>query len=209
MFIGRERELDSLNSLYNSGRFEFVVIYGRRRVGKTELIKHFIEGKNAIYFTGVESNAKQNLENLSRSILEHISGLDSSGTSYGSFQIALETAFRLAEKERLILVIDEYPYVARASKSFASTLQMIIDKYKDSSKMMLILCGSLITLMQQQTLDYSSPLYGRRTAQIRLKQIRFPYYPDFYPGRSEEELIPFFFVSICVFWYCYFRIFPL
>ena len=75
MFIGREKELDALNGLYNSGKFEFVVLYGRRRVGKTELIKHFIEDKNAIYFTGVESNAKQNLENLSTSILEYISGI--------------------------------------------------------------------------------------------------------------------------------------
>ena len=66
MFIGRERELISLNKLYTSDRFEFVVIYGRRRVGKTALINQFIWEKRAIYFMGVESNAKQNLENLSR-----------------------------------------------------------------------------------------------------------------------------------------------
>ena len=70
MFIGRERELASLNRLYNSGKFEFVVLYGRRRVGKTALINHFIDGKPAIYFMGVESNAKQNLENFSKSIME-------------------------------------------------------------------------------------------------------------------------------------------
>ena len=138
MFIGRERELGALNQLYDSGKFEFVVLYGRRRVGKTELIKRFIEGKNAIYFTGVESNAKQNLENFSQSILEYISGLESPDTSYGSFQAALDAAFRLAQKERVILAIDEYPYVARASKSFASTLQMMIDKFKENSKLMLI-----------------------------------------------------------------------
>ena len=69
MFIGRERELSTLNSLYSSGKFVFVVIYGRRRVGKTELIKQFNAEKRAIYFTGIESNAKQNLENFSKSIL--------------------------------------------------------------------------------------------------------------------------------------------
>ena len=82
MFIGREWELESLNALYNSGKFEFVVLYGRRRVGKTELIKRFIEGKNAVYFTGVESNARQNLENLSGSIIEYFSGLSKEGGIY-------------------------------------------------------------------------------------------------------------------------------
>ena len=187
MFIGRERELDSLNSLYSSGKFEFVVIYGRRRVGKTELIKHFIEGKNAIYFTGVESNAKQNLENFSQSILEYISGIDSSGTSYSSFQIALDAAFRLAEKERIVLAIDEYPYVARASKSFASTLQMIIDKYKENSKMMLILCGSSISYMEDRVLAYKAPLYGRKNAQIKLFPFSFEETCRYLKNFSAEE----------------------
>ena len=66
MFIGRENELSQLNRLYASGRFEFAVIYGRRRVGKTAIINEFIKNKKAVFFTGVESNAKQNLENLSR-----------------------------------------------------------------------------------------------------------------------------------------------
>ena len=126
MFIGRERELASLNKLYNSDKFEFVVLYGRRRVGKTALINHFIDGKPAIYFMGVESNAKQNLENFSKSIMEYASGYDGD-MSFLSFQAALEMVFRLSEKERLILAIDEYPYVARASKSLASTLQLLIE----------------------------------------------------------------------------------
>ena len=174
MFIGREWELESLNALYNSGKFEFVVLYGRRRVGKTELIKRFIEGKNAVYFTGVESNARQNLENLSGSIIEYFSGLSKEGgISFSSFQEALETAFRLAEKDRLILAVDEYPYVARAYKSFASTLQMIIDRYKDRSKLMLILCGSSMSYMEDHVLAYKAPLYGRKTAQIKLLPFSF------------------------------------
>ena len=108
MFIGRERELAALNKLYASDKFEFVVIYGRRRVGKTALISRFIEDKNVIYFMGVESNAKQNLENFSRSILSFQVGIESE-TSFLSFQAALEYVFKLAEKERIILAIDEYP----------------------------------------------------------------------------------------------------
>ena len=172
MFIGRERELKTLNSLYDSGKFEFVVIYGRRRVGKTELINHFIAQKPAIYFMGVESNAKQNLENFSKSIMEYASGI-AAETTFASFQVALETVFQLSEKERIILAIDEYPYVARVSKSLASTLQLLIDKYKDRSKLMLILCGSSMSYMEDQVLSYKAPLYGRRTAQIKLLPFDF------------------------------------
>ena len=107
-----------------------MILYGRRRVGKTALINRFIDGKQAIYYMGVESNAKQNLENLSKCILEYASGI-SAETSFASFQVALETVFKLSEKERIILAIDEYPYVARASKSLASTLQMLIDRYTE------------------------------------------------------------------------------
>ena len=172
MFIGRERELDALNKLYASDKFEFAVIYGRRRVGKTALINQFIGNKKSIYFTGIESNAKQNLENLSRSIIEYSSRIETE-TSFISFQAALEYVFKLAEKERLILVIDEYPYVARTSKSLASTLQFLIDKYKESSKLMLILCGSSMSYMEDNVLAYKAPLYGRRTAQIKLLPFDF------------------------------------
>ena len=117
--------LAALNKLYASDKFEFVVIYGRRRVGKTALISRFIEDKNAIYFMGVESNAKQNLENFSKSILSFHTGMEAE-TSFLSFQAALEYVFKLSEKERIILAIDEYPYVARSLKSLASTIQMCI-----------------------------------------------------------------------------------
>ncbi|MBD5489950.1 MAG: ATP-binding protein [Lachnospiraceae bacterium] len=172
MFIGRERELASLNRLYSSNKFEFAVIYGRRRVGKTALITQFIKDKKAIYFMGVESNAKQNLENFSKNILEFGTGI-SVETTFVSFQSALEYVFKLAENERLILAIDEYPYVARSSDSLASTLQFLIDKYKDSSKLMLILCGSSMSYMEDHVLSYKAPLYGRRTAQMKILPFDF------------------------------------
>ena len=186
MFIGRERELGSLEKLYSSDKFEFVVLYGRRRVGKTALINHFIDGKPAIYFMGVESNAKQNLENLSRSIFEYMSGVDAD-TSFQSFQAALETVFRLSEKERVVLAIDEYPYVARASKSLSSTLQMLIDKYKDNSRLMLILCGSSMSYMEDHVLAYKAPLYGRRTAQIKLLPFDFEESCRYFANFSDED----------------------
>lgn len=186
MFIGREKELEVLERLYKSDQFEFVVIYGRRRVGKTALINHFIDGKKGIYFMGVESNEKQNLENFSKSIIEFSSGIQTE-TSFFSYQAALEYVFQLAENERVILAIDEYPYVARASKSLASTLQMLIDSHKEHSKLMLILCGSSMSYMEDHVLAYKAPLYGRRTAQMKLLPFDFEECCTYLNGLSNED----------------------
>ena len=172
MFIGREQELNTLNKLYRSDRFEFAVIYGRRRVGKTALISEFTKDKDTIFFTGVETNAKQNLDNFSRCIMEFSTGI-AIDSSFVSFQAALEYVFELAKTKRIVLVIDEYPYVARASKSLASTLQLLIDKNKDSSKLFLVLCGSSMSYMEDQVLAYKAPLYGRRTAQLKIRPFDF------------------------------------
>ena len=172
MFIGRERELNKLNELYNKNGFQFPVIYGRRRVGKTALINEFIKDKDAIFFTGIESNAQQNLENFSRSIFSYVdSALEN--TVFSSFQTALEYVFKIADKKRIILVVDEYPYIAKASKSLASTLQVLIDKNKDNSNLFLILCGSSMSFMENHVLAYKAPLYGRRTAQFKILPFNF------------------------------------
>lgn len=172
MFIGRESELNALNKLYHSSQFEFAVIYGRRRVGKTALISEFIKDKDTIFFTGIETNARQNLDNLSQCIMEYSMGM-AVNTFFPNFQTALEYVFELAKTKRIILVIDEYPYVARADKGLASTLQLLIDKNKDSSKLFLILCGSSMSYMEDHVLAYKAPLYGRRTAQFKIKPFDF------------------------------------
>ncbi|MBQ6843738.1 MAG: ATP-binding protein [Agathobacter sp.] len=186
MFIGREKELGNLNRLYASDKFEFVVIYGRRRVGKTAIINEFTKEKCAICFTGVETNEKQNLENFSKCILEYVTKKPVN-TFFDSFQTALEYVFELSEEERMILVIDEYPYVARASKSFASTLQLLIDKYKDTSKLFLILCGSSMSYMEDQVLAYKAPLYGRRTAQFKVQPFEFLEACQYFTHLSNEN----------------------
>lgn len=186
MFIGREKELITLNRIYNSDKFEFVVIYGRRRVGKTALINRFIEGKPAIYFMGIESNERQNLNNFSRSVLS-FSGDYSASPSFLSFHDALEYVFHLAEKERLILAIDEYPYLARSSRGLASTLQLLIDSLKDNSKLMLILCGSSMSYMEDKVLAYKAPLYGRRSAQMKVLPFDFEESSHYFKRFNKEE----------------------
>lgn len=172
MFLGREKELNTLNKLYNSNKFEFAVIYGRRRVGKTALLNEFTKDKDTIFFTGVETNSKQNLDNFSSSIMEFCTG-KIANSSFISFQVALEYVFDLAKTKRIILVMDEYPYVARSSKSLASTLQYLIDKYHETSKLFLILCGSSMSYMEDNVLAYKAPLYGRRTAQFKIQPFGF------------------------------------
>jgi len=172
MFIGREKELKNLNSLYDTDKFQFPVIYGRRRVGKTALINEFVKDKDTIYFTGIETTAKQNLENFSRSIFSYTTE-STIAPVFSSFQEALEYVFTLAETKRLVLVIDEYPYVAKSYKAIASMLQVLIDKKKDTSKLFLILCGSSMSFMEEQVLGYKSPLYGRRTSQFKILPFEF------------------------------------
>lgn len=186
MFIGRENELWALNDAYSSHNFEFAVVYGRRRIGKTFLINEFIKDKKSISFTAVESDERQNLENLSSSISEYSSSIPSSAV-FSSFQSALEYVFKLSEKERIILFLDEYPYVARSSKSFASTLQLLIDKYKESSKLFLILCGSSMSYMTDNVLAYKAPLYGRRTLQLKIEGFDFFSSTLFFKNYSNED----------------------
>lgn len=167
MFIGRARELSELERLYRSDHFEMPVIYGRRRTGKTRLITTFIAGKRAIYVQARRSNAAANLRLLSQAILGFATG--TSTGSFSSFDEALDALAALARDERLVFVIDEFPYLAQSFPEISSLLQEKIDHaFKNESKMMLILCGSSLSFMEEQVLGYESPLYGRRTAQFKI-----------------------------------------
>lgn len=186
MFIGRKRELAALQKQYIGNQFEFTVIYGRRRVGKTAIINEFVKDKDVIYFTGVESNADQNLKNLSQSIMSLNPDLPV-GSEFPSFQAALEFVFSLAKDKRIVFVMDEYPYVAKASKTMASTLQLLIDRYQDTSKLFLILCGSSMSYMEDHVLAYKAPLYGRRTAQMKIRPFAFTEVCEFFQNFSDED----------------------
>ena len=118
--------------------------------------------------------------------MEYHTGIETE-SSFLSFQAALEYVFRLSEKERLILAVDEYPYVARSSKSLASTLQLLIDRYKESSKLMLILCGSSMSYMEDHVLAYKAPLYGRRTAQMKIVPFDFEETCRYFRNFSDED----------------------
>ena len=167
MFVGRERELDSLNSSYRKSGFQFPVIYGRRRVGKTTLINEFCKNKKTVYFVAVQSTAKENLEILSEQILMTLAP-NSPKNPFPSFRDAFEYIFEQSRNERIVFVIDEYPYLAGSDNAVSSILQSAIDRHHDNSQLFLILCGSSMSFMETQVLGYESPLYGRRTAQYKI-----------------------------------------
>lgn len=190
-FIGRERELGQLRSRYQSGRFECVIVYGRRRIGKTELIKEFTRDKPAILFSAVENNIGKNVAALSAGIATYRNGTEGNAAGpvpvFANFSDAIEEVFRLAERERLICVIDEYPYLVKADASVSSVLQHAIDRHKDTSRLMFILSGSSMSFMERQVLGYQSPLYGRRTAQIKLEPFDYATARRFVPAMSHED----------------------
>jgi len=187
MFVGRDKELERLNKAYNGNQFEMVVIYGRRRVGKTTLITEFIKDKKAIYFSGLETSAKNNLANLSQRIMEYVTGLENVKISYDRFEDCFDNIYNLAANERLIFVIDEYPYLAASYKGISSLLQQYIDLKFKKTKLFLILCGSSMSFMENQVLGYKSPLYGRRTMQLKINPFDFFESMQFHTGFSEEE----------------------
>lgn len=181
MFYCREEELRTMNKRYKKGQFECVVIYGRRRVGKTALINEFCKGKPTVYFSALNASSQENLEALSKAIYTCQNPDSTSTPTYRSYEDALEAITEMAMEKRLVFVIDEYPYLAKAEKSISSRLQHIIDHSWQDSRIYLILCGSSMSFMEYQVLGYESPLYGRRTAQFKIQALTYREITEFHP----------------------------
>ena len=185
-FIGREYELKELNEEYNKGNFALSVIYGRRRVGKTYLIKEFLKDKKGYYFVALESNALINLSLLSIAVYEacgNLKGLP----DFLDFESAFRYLFEYTKENRIVFVIDEYPYLAQTAEYISSLLQKLIDEYRDNSKLFLILCGSSMSFMENQVLAYKSPLYGRRTSQLKINPFNYLDAAKFVESYSYKE----------------------
>ncbi len=189
MFIDRKEELETLENEYNKENAAFVVVYGRRRIGKTTLIRHFCEGKRSLYFLATEESDNENRNAFKDLLAEAFDNELLRSASVDNWAPLFKVISDEAKKERIVLVIDEFQYLGKANKAFPSILQKAWDEMLSSANLMLIVCGSLINMMTTQVLNYDSPLYGRRTAQIRLKQIDFSYYKDFDESLSVDDQI--------------------
>ncbi len=180
-FYCREEELRKLNGRYEGGEFECVVIYGRRRVGKTALIGEFCKDKPTIFFSALNTTGPENLEHLSRAIMDYEGG-DAHAPLFRSYDDACAEITKLAKDRRIVFVIDEYPYLAKSQPVFSAMLQHLIDHKWSRSKLFLILCGSSMSFMENQVLGSESPLYGRRTAQFKIQPLNYRETAVFHPS---------------------------
>lgn len=173
MFVGRAKELNKLEAMYQSEQFEFAVVYGRRRIGKTALINEFLRNKKAVYYMAVEGTKRENLIGLSKALLS--AGNEKRNMpEFSDYATLLDYIDETGKSgERMIIAIDEFPYLAASYPAIASMLQSHIDQSWKESKLFLILCGSSMSFMEEQVLGYKSPLYGRRTAQFKMHPFTF------------------------------------
>ena len=193
-FIDREKELETLNKEYNKEN-SFVILYGRRRVGKTTLIKEFIKDKKAFYFFADKQNENLQIERFKSQISEYFKDEFLKKIEIKDWNTLFDYFLIKIENDKFIFVIDEFQYLCMVNKNFSSIFQKIYDEKLKDKNIMIILCGSLISMMYSETLTYESPLYGRRTAQIKLQAIKFKYYNEFFKNKSIQELIELYSIT--------------
>ena len=170
-FVDREQEMETLQSEYERKGSALVVLYGRRRVGKTTLISEFIKDKNALFFLASEESESQNRSAFKDKAAEFIDSDLLRNADIKNWDTLFKTIMDTPFDTKPVIVLDEFQYLGKANPAFPSIFQRIWEEILKDKSVMVILCGSLISMMESQTLAYGSPLYGRRTAQIRLKQI--------------------------------------
>ncbi|MEW5936975.1 MAG: ATP-binding protein [Candidatus Thermoplasmatota archaeon] len=187
-FVDREFERSFLEERYGSGEFELVVIYGRRRFGKTELIKNFVKGKPHLYFLCDRAGTERNARRLKAAVAMHLGEPEMETTDLR------EIFARLAKRsagDRLVVAIDEFSYLAEKDGAIPSIFQAVADEVLKSTDVFLILCGSSVSMMEKGVLSRASALYGRKTGHIRLGQLPFAAFGDFYPGNDLAKNVEF------------------
>ena len=195
-FIGRKEESVLLERLYekSKNRAQFLVLYGKRRVGKTELVKHFFNRKPHIYYLASRVTAADQLKMASGQIAEFFNAGYLKTNGFSSWRELFDfLGERLKDKkEPLILVFDEFPYLVESDKGMSSYFQYGWDEKLKKTKVFLILLGSSISMMRRHTLAYNAPLYGRRTGSLKLEPFSLTQAKAFYPAADFAKLVSFY-----------------
>lgn len=194
-FINRYKERDFLQNEYDRLGSSLVILYGRRRVGKTTLVSEFVRDKKFLYFLVTEESESQNRNAFKGMVAEFIDSELLKKSSVDNWEIIFKSLINYKTDDKKVIIIDEFQYLGKSNPAFPSIFQKIWDTLLKELNIMVILCGSLISIMESQTLSYSSPLYGRRTGQIKLNQIPFKYYHEFFSYKSYKELIEYYAVT--------------
>jgi len=185
-FIDRVEEIQSLDNRWKQNEAQFIVIYGRRRIGKTELIKQFMKNKKGIYFLGRLESKKDQLNRISKCLSDFFSDPVLSLSPLTSWDAVFE--YINEKNEKIILTIDEFPYVVKTSPELLSVLQDHWDNTLRFSKIFLIICGSSLSMMEKYVFDYATPIYGRRTFDIKVTSLTFDNLQEFFPNKNLEEV---------------------
>lgn len=187
MFIGRENELKFLNNCYESDNAEFVVLYGRRRVGKTETLSEFCKGKPNVFYSCREYTPEKQLKEFSAALLSFRPELKAYTDSFADWDKAFSFIGEMGEDTKTVIVIDEFPYMCRNNPDIPSILQIVWDTVLKNKNIMLIICGSSMSFIEKELLSEKNPLYGRTTGIY--KMLPMPYYDavKFLPEFSDED----------------------
>ena len=186
-FIGRERELEFLNDAYLSDRAEFIVLYGRRRVGKTELLNEFCKDKEAVFYTCREYTDTVQLRSFTDKVKSYNIPALEYVESFSSWEQAFSSVLLLPGEKKKLLIIDEFPYACRFNSSIPSVLQVLWDEKLRYENVMIILCGSAMSFIEKELLSEKNPLYGRATGIYKLKPLPFSDAIKFFPEYSAED----------------------
>ncbi|KXB63527.1 ATP-binding protein [Olsenella sp. DNF00959] len=187
-FFGREKELAALDAEYQSGS-SFVVIYGRRRVGKTALIKQFIQDKPSLYFLASKEDEVLNRRHFAQTAARFTENRLLADASFDDWRPLFGAIADAMSGRPYVLAIDEFPYLIGANKAMPSIMQYVWDELLSSTGCTLILCGSSVSMMRDQVLSRTSPLYGRRTSQMRLRPLAFQELREAFPRSSYESVV--------------------
>jgi len=191
-FVNRKEELEFLEERYKSGSPEFVVLYGRRRVGKTELLLKFLENKKGVYFLASTEGDRQNISDFSKVAGRFIGDENLGRLEFGGWQSFFETLFghktldAMLKKEKVVIIMDEFPFLIQSNRNIPSIFQKIWELILRKENVMFILSGSAIAVMESGVLGQQSPLYGRRTGQWQLQPLNFSHTAEFLPYSLEE-----------------------
>ena len=185
VFIGRAKELADLEEMYAQNKFQLFVLYGRRRVGKTTFLNEFCKGKDSIFYSAEQSNSKLNLEKFSKFVFEFYK--EEALEPFSSWTNALSYINERQGDKRLVLVIDEFPYLVKGNRALLSELQHLIDHKLKNGNLFVVLCGSYMGFMEKEVLGSKSPLFGRRTGQLHMKSFNYQTSMQFFEGFSDED----------------------
>ncbi|MBM3472256.1 MAG: ATP-binding protein [Armatimonadetes bacterium] len=186
-FVGRKAELQALGGFYARPGAQLFVLYGRRRVGKTELVRQFCRNRRHLYFQAAQEPDHDNLSHFAAQAARATGNPLFRRAHFTRWEDALQQVAESAGQERLVVVLDEFPWLCEANRGLPSLLQRFWDHHGQSSSLFLILCGSSIGFMEEGVLAYRSPLFGRRTGQQELLPLTYREAAEFVGGYSPAD----------------------